>query len=58
MLFCIVASGSVTNFFPTVVATLGYSSIVSLLLTAPPYVRPVRSPLAWCPADRRFRSSA
>ncbi|MCJ1352885.1 MAG: hypothetical protein MMC33_002869 [Icmadophila ericetorum] len=38
MLFCIVASGSVTNFFPTVVATLGYSNIVSLLLTAPPYV--------------------
>jgi MFS family permease len=38
MLFCIVASGTVTNFFPTVVATLGYGNIVSLLLTAPPYV--------------------
>jgi hypothetical protein len=38
MLFCVVASGSVTNFFPTVVATLGYSSVTSLLLTAPPYV--------------------
>ncbi|KAA6412207.1 MAG: MFS transporter [Lasallia pustulata] len=38
MLFCIVASGSVTNFFPTVVATLGYGKIDSLLLTAPPYV--------------------
>ena len=38
MLFCIVASGSITNFFPTVVATLGYSNIMSLLLTAPPYV--------------------
>src|SRR5436305_618249 len=38
MLFCIVASGSVTNFFPTVVATLGYNNIISLLLTAPPYV--------------------
>jgi MFS family permease len=38
MLFCIVASGSVTNFFPTVVGTLGYGNIVSLLLTAPPYV--------------------
>lgn len=38
MLFCIVASGSVTNFFPTVVSTLGYSSVISLLLTAPPYV--------------------
>lgn len=38
LLFCIVASGSVTNFFPTVVATLGYGDIASLLLTAPPYV--------------------
>jgi MFS family permease len=38
MLFCIVASGTVTNFFPTVVATLGYGKIESLLLTAPPYV--------------------
>ncbi|KAJ4395949.1 hypothetical protein N0V93_000165 [Gnomoniopsis smithogilvyi] len=38
MLFCIVASGSVTNFFPTVVATLGYSDVITLLLTAPPYV--------------------
>ena len=55
MLFCIVASGSVTNFFPTyvkhyllllpatdviyhsVVATLKYNNIQSLLLTAPPY---------------------
>lgn len=33
----IVSSASVTNFFPTVVATLGYSHIHSLLLTAPPY---------------------
>ncbi|KAL2023161.1 hypothetical protein VTK56DRAFT_3767 [Thermocarpiscus australiensis] len=38
LLFCIVASGSVTNFFPTVVKTLGYDSVVTLLLTAPPYV--------------------
>lgn len=38
MLFCIVASGSVTNFFPTVVSTLGYSNVITLLLTAPPYV--------------------
>ncbi len=34
----IVSSGTVTNFFPTVVATLGYNNIDSLLLTAPPYV--------------------
>jgi hypothetical protein len=38
LLFGFVASGSVTNFFPTVVATLGYSSVDSLLLTVPPYV--------------------
>ena len=37
MLFCIVASGTVTNFFPTVVATLGYGNIVSLLPTGPRY---------------------
>jgi MFS family permease len=38
MLFCIVSSASVTNFFPTVVQTLGYGRVPSLLLTAPPYV--------------------
>jgi hypothetical protein len=47
LLFCIVASGTVTNFFPTVVNTLQEgalseasrdSSVISLLLTAPPYV--------------------
>lgn len=38
LVFCVVASGTVTNFFPTVVNTLGYSPVISLLLTAPPYV--------------------
>ncbi|KDN63251.1 putative pantothenate transporter liz1 [Colletotrichum sublineola] len=38
LLFGIVASSSITNFFPTVAATLGYSPVVSLLLTCPPYV--------------------
>ncbi|XMA13396.1 hypothetical protein WAI453_006187 [Rhynchosporium graminicola] len=38
LLFGIVASGTVTNFFPTVVKTLGKSDVVTLLLTAPPYV--------------------
>ena len=37
LLFCFVASGTVTNLFPTVVGTLGYSHVVSLLLTVPPY---------------------
>ncbi|KAF5873137.1 putative pantothenate transporter liz1 protein [Botrytis fragariae] len=38
ILFGIVSAASVTNFFPTVVATLKYNRIQSLLLTAPPYV--------------------
>lgn len=38
LLFCFTASGTVTNLFPTVVATLGYSDVISLLLTVPPYV--------------------
>ncbi|KAL1967461.1 hypothetical protein VTN77DRAFT_3246 [Rasamsonia byssochlamydoides] len=38
LIFCIVSSGSVTNFFPTVVQTLNYGTIETLLLTAPPYV--------------------
>lgn len=36
--FGFVAAGTVTNLFPTVVATLGYSDVNSLLLTVPPYV--------------------
>jgi hypothetical protein len=35
---CIVSSASVTNFFPTVVQTLKYGPIQTLLLTTPPYV--------------------
>ncbi len=38
ILFGFVASGTVTNLFPTVVATLGYSDVDSLLLTVPPYI--------------------
>jgi len=38
LLFGFVASGTVTNFFPTVVATLNYNEVDTLLLTAPPYV--------------------
>ncbi|KAF2124736.1 pantothenate transporter liz1 [Dothidotthia symphoricarpi CBS 119687] len=38
LLLSIVSSASVTNFFPTVVKTLGYDNIHTLLLTAPPYV--------------------
>ena len=38
LLFGFVASGTVTNLFPTVVKTLGYSDVISLLLTVPPYM--------------------
>lgn len=38
LVFCIVASGSITNFFPTVVKSLGYGDVPTLLLTSPPYV--------------------
>ncbi|KAK0125376.1 hypothetical protein ONS95_000604 [Cadophora gregata] len=32
------AQGSIANYFPTLVKSLGYSGTVSLLLTAPPYI--------------------
>lgn len=32
------AQGSIANYFPTLVASLGYSQTLSLLLTAPPYI--------------------
>ncbi|ODN76060.1 hypothetical protein L202_06004 [Cryptococcus amylolentus CBS 6039] len=41
LIFCNLMSqmqGSIANFFPTIVKTLGYSSNITLLLTAPPYV--------------------
>jgi len=38
LVFTIVASGTVTNFFPAVVKTLNYGDVETLLLTAPPYV--------------------
>lgn len=37
-LYCIFISSAVTNFFPSVVATLGFSRNTTLGLTAPPYV--------------------
>ena len=38
LIFCVVASGSITNFFPIVVQTLNKSNVETLLLSAPPYV--------------------
>ncbi|PNY25406.1 Pantothenate transporter liz1 [Tolypocladium capitatum] len=38
LIFCNISAGSVTNFFPTVVATLKFNNVTTLLLTAPPYV--------------------
>lgn len=46
MILCIVSSASVTNFFPTVVETLNFSDIDTLLLTAPPYCLAVISAFA------------
>lgn len=37
MLLCIQVSSATSNFFPSVVETLGYSRVKTLLLTAPPY---------------------
>lgn len=37
-LYCIYTSAGVTNFFPPVVATLGYSRTITFALTAPPFV--------------------
>ncbi|OAA63009.1 pantothenate transporter liz1 [Cordyceps fumosorosea ARSEF 2679] len=53
VLFGNVSAASITNFFPTVVATLKYSKVTTLLLTAPPYVLGVLTTLlnAWH-ADR------
>lgn len=38
ILYAIYTSAGVTNFFPTVVSTLGYDRTVTLALTAPPFV--------------------
>lgn len=41
MIFCNMLSqtqGSIANYFPTLVDSLGFSSTISLLLTAPPYI--------------------
>jgi hypothetical protein len=46
MVLCIVSSASVTNFFPTVVETLNFNDIDTLLLTAPPYCLAVVSAFA------------
>ncbi|KAJ5819061.1 hypothetical protein N7474_004652 [Penicillium riverlandense] len=46
MILCIVSSASVTNFFPTVVETLNFNDIDTLLLTAPPYCLAVVSAFA------------
>ncbi|TEA20687.1 putative transporter [Colletotrichum sidae] len=38
MFFCLQVAAATSNFFPSVVQTLGYDRVVTLLLTAPPYV--------------------
>jgi hypothetical protein len=53
LLLGFVSAGSVTNFFPSVVQTLGYGTINTLLLTVPPYALAVITSMlnAWH-ADR------
>ncbi|OAA66556.1 MFS transporter [Niveomyces insectorum RCEF 264] len=38
MFFCLQVTTAVSNFFPTVVSTLGFNTTDTLLLTAPPYI--------------------
>ncbi|KAH8647887.1 major facilitator superfamily domain-containing protein [Xylariales sp. PMI_506] len=38
MIFLTQGMGSTNNFFPTIVQTLGYNSMITLLLTAPPFL--------------------
>ena len=38
MFFCLQVAAATSNFFPSVVQTLGYSRVNTLLLTAPPYI--------------------
>ncbi|KAM5356738.1 hypothetical protein ACJ41O_003384 [Fusarium nematophilum] len=38
MFFCLQVAAATSNFFPSVVQTLGYSRVATLLLTAPPYI--------------------
>ncbi|KAI0013753.1 MFS general substrate transporter [Xylariaceae sp. FL0662B] len=58
MFFCLQVTSAVSNFFPTVVSTLGYNTVDTLLLTAPPYFFALIISIAnnWS-ADRRHNSS-
>lgn len=38
LIFCIQVASATSNFFPTVVKTLGYNTVETLLLTVPPYM--------------------
>lgn len=38
MFFCLQVASATSNFFPSVVQTLGYGRVTTLLLTAPPYM--------------------
>jgi len=38
MVCCKSSAGAVTQFIPTITATFGYSTFISLVLTAPPYI--------------------
>ncbi|KIM50312.1 hypothetical protein SCLCIDRAFT_1225422 [Scleroderma citrinum Foug A] len=38
--FCVVLESSFSNFFPTLIATLGYSTTITLVMAAPPWILP------------------
>lgn len=49
----LVAAAGVTNFFPSIVKTLNFSKVITLCLTAPPYLLAVVSTFLWARhADR------
>ncbi|KND88218.1 putative transporter [Tolypocladium ophioglossoides CBS 100239] len=58
MFFCLQVASATSNFFPSVVQTLGYGRVTTLLLTAPPYFLGLIISIAnnWS-ADRRNNSS-
>ncbi|KAM0550196.1 hypothetical protein ACHAPJ_009044 [Fusarium lateritium] len=58
MFFCLQVSSATQNFFPSVVQTLGFNRINTLLLTAPPYILAlIISVFNNWSADRRQNSS-
>ncbi|KAF2972626.1 hypothetical protein GQX73_g885 [Xylaria multiplex] len=58
MFFCLQVLAAVSNFFPTVVKTLGYGQVTTLLLTAPPYILGLILSIANNASADRLRNSS